>query len=241
MRCRSVERVELTHIEQQGLAGTFDLRDGALQIKRLCQEHLEDLLHVDRVAGGAKNQWSLHGLAEPSSLFCDFVLFLSRERGVMVVLGADEEWNRGLVEPARLPVPLLDRVQRGFAREVEHEKDGNCVVADEWKHVDKLALTAQIPDAKRDFRVADRNGLFHKVDSERLDVVLVERAFDVTHHERRFADLRVAYHAHFQDHTVGTGRKQTSKPIQSMVSATVRDTFHNERLTLTSTFRNSRR
>jgi hypothetical protein len=39
--------------------------------------------------------------------------------------------------------------------------------------------------------------------TERLDVVLIEAALDVAHHQARLADLRVAHHAHFDDHAVG--------------------------------------
>ncbi len=82
----------------------------------------------------------------------------------MVVFGANEKRNGRLVEAAPLPVPLLDRVQRALARQVEHEEDGHGVVAHERQHVDELALAAQVPYGKRDFRVADRDGLLHKID-----------------------------------------------------------------------------
>ena len=35
--------------------------------------------------------------------------------------------------------------------------------------------------------------------TERLDVVLVEAAFDIFHHKTRFTDLRVAHHPNFDD------------------------------------------
>jgi hypothetical protein len=55
-----------------------------------------------------------------------------------------------LVEPARLSIPLLDRVECRLARKIEHEEDGNGVVADQGQHVDKLALPcARVSSATR--------------------------------------------------------------------------------------------
>lgn len=119
----------------------------------------------------------------------------------MVVFGADQKGDGGLIEAACLAIPLLDRVERGFARQVKHEQDGDGVVAYERKHVDEFALASEIPDAERDLGVADRDGLLHKVDAEGLDVVLVEGSLDVANHEGCLADLRVANHANFEDHT----------------------------------------
>lgn len=70
-----------------------------------------------------------------------------------------------LVEAPRLAVPFFDGVQRRLARKVEHEEDGDGVVAHEREHVDEFTLPAQVPDAEGDFSVADGNGLFHKVDA----------------------------------------------------------------------------
>ena len=83
----------------------------------------------------------------------------------MVILGADEERDGCLVEAAALPVPFLDAVKCRFAREVEHEQDGYCVIAYERKHVDEFALSAQIPDAEGDFGIADADCLLHEVDA----------------------------------------------------------------------------
>lgn len=48
----------------------------------------------------------------------------------MVVLGPNQEWNRSLIETSPLPVPFFDRIQCAFSREIEHEEDGNGIVAD---------------------------------------------------------------------------------------------------------------
>jgi hypothetical protein len=47
-----------------------------------------------------------------------------------------------LVKPPSLPVPLFDTIQGGFPSEVEHEQDGDRVVANEWEHRDEFSLTA---------------------------------------------------------------------------------------------------
>lgn len=119
----------------------------------------------------------------------------------VVVLGADQDGDSRLVESAPLAIPLLDAVESALARQVKHEEDGDGVVAHQRQHVDKLALAAQVPDGKGDFGVADGNGLLHKVDAQRLDVVLVPAALDVLDHERRLANLRIAHHADL-DHDV---------------------------------------
>ena len=132
----------------------------------------------------------------------------------MVVLCADEDGDGRLVEAAALAVPLLDAVESALARQVEHEEDGDGVVADEWQHVDKLALAAEVPYGERDFCIADRDGLLHKVDAERLDIVLVPAALDVLDHEGRLADLRVANHADLDDDVVAAvGRLVGALPV----------------------------
>lgn len=73
----------------------------------------------------------------------------------MVVLCANQEGDCRLVETAALPVPLLDAVQGALSCEVEHEEDGDCVVADEGQHIDKLALASEIPYREGDFCVSD--------------------------------------------------------------------------------------
>jgi hypothetical protein len=59
----------------------------------------------------------------------------------------------------------------------------------EREHVDELALSAKIPDGEGDLGIADRDGLFHKVDAERLNVIFVEAAFDVADHQTCLANL----------------------------------------------------
>lgn len=83
----------------------------------------------------------------------------------MIVLGPDQEGNGRFVKPATLAIPLFNRVEGALAREIEHEENGHGIIADEWKHVDEFALTSQVPDRKGDFRVADRDGFFHKVNT----------------------------------------------------------------------------
>lgn len=73
----------------------------------------------------------------------------------MIVFRAHEKGNGGLVEASSLPIPLFDGVQSALSSEVEHEEYGYCVVTDQGKHVDKLALTTKIPNRKGDFGVAD--------------------------------------------------------------------------------------
>ena len=120
----------------------------------------------------------------------------------MVVLGANKNGNRRLIEPPALPVPLLDAVERALAGKVKHEENGDGIVAHEGQHVDEFALAAQVPDGKGNFRVANGNGLFHEIDTECLDVVLVPAALDVLDHERSLANLRVANHANLDDDVV---------------------------------------
>ena len=55
--------------------------------------------------------------------------------------GMGEEKHACLVETTCLPIPLLDRVQRRLPCEVEHEENGNGIVAYEWKHIYELSLT----------------------------------------------------------------------------------------------------
>lgn len=112
----------------------------------------------------------------------------------MVILGANQDGNSCLVETPALTVPLLDAVESTLARQVEHEKDGYRVVADEGQHVDELALAAQIPDTEGDFGVPDADSLFHEVYTEGLDVVLVPATLDIFDHEGGLADLRVTDH-----------------------------------------------
>lgn len=122
----------------------------------------------------------------------------------MVVLGADENWDGRLVEPAPLAIPLFDAIQCTLAGEIKHEENGDCVVAHKRQHVDKLSLTTEIPDRKGDFRVADRDCLFHEIDTQRLDIILIPAPLDVLDHQRGLADLRITNHSDLDDNMVST-------------------------------------
>ena len=140
------------------------------------------LLHVDAVAGAAEDETGFHrlgeslclawGLAwqgqlvvEARYLIRDFLLLFSREIDKVVVLCADQERYRGLVKASALAIPLLYGVEGALASQVEHEQNGNGVVADERQHVDKLALAAEIPDGEGDLGVPNRDCLLHEIDT----------------------------------------------------------------------------
>lgn len=111
---------------------------------------------------------ALQGVAMiETDLVSDFFLFFRREGDEMIILRPDQERDRSLmiaklcsvswsrhkqnqgahfVEPSSLPVPLFDAVQGTLPRQVEHEQDGDRVIADQRKHRDEFALTAEIPD-----------------------------------------------------------------------------------------------
>lgn len=154
-------------VEQQRLADVLDLGDRTPQVKRFRQDDFEDLhesiavsscptpqnvllatdlLYVDTMAGTAEDQARLHRARKALCLVRDFLLLFLGEVDKVVVLCADEEGDGGLVEAAALPVPLLDAVERAFARKVKHEEDRDRVVANEREHVDELALPAEVPD-----------------------------------------------------------------------------------------------
>ena len=137
-----------------------------------------------------------------SYLIRDLLLVLPGKVHKVVVFGAYQDRDGGLVEAAALAVPLLDAVQGALPGQVEHEEDGDGVVADEGQHVDELALAAEVPDAEGDLGVADADGLLHEVDAEGLDVVLVPAALDVLDHQTGLAYLGVAHHAHLDDDMV---------------------------------------
>lgn len=154
------------------------------------------------MTGTGKDESGSHRLGKTSRLIGNFLLILDWKIDKVVVLCADQNGNCRLVETATLSIPLLDAVESALAREVKHEEDGDGIIANQREHIDKLALTAKVPDGKGNFGVADRNGLFHKVDAERLDVVLVPAALDVLDHERRLTDLGVADHADLDDDVI---------------------------------------
>ena len=84
---------------------------------------------------------------------------------------------------------------RATPAQVEHKQDGRRIVAHKREHVDEFALPAEVPNRKRNVGVAYTYRLFHEIDAQRLDVVLVEGALDELDHQARLADLRVANHA----------------------------------------------
>lgn len=83
----------------------------------------------------------------------------------MVVFCANEKGNRRLIESTTLTVPFLDRVQCALPREIKHEQNSNRVITNQRKHINKLALSAQIPDREGDFRVSNRDCFFHEIDT----------------------------------------------------------------------------
>ncbi len=82
----------------------------------------------------------------------------------MVILRSHQEGYGSLVETPTLSIPFLDRVERALSCEIEHEENRDGVVADERQHVDKLALTSEIPNREGDLGIADGDGFLHKVD-----------------------------------------------------------------------------
>jgi hypothetical protein len=70
----------------------------------------------------------------------DLFLFFTRKVDKVIVLCADQEWYRCLVEATSLAVPLLDGVQCALPRQVEHEQYGHSIVANQGQHVYELAL-----------------------------------------------------------------------------------------------------
>ena len=117
------------------------------------------------MARAAEDQTGSHRLCEAFGLVGDLLLLFVREIDEMIVLGANQEGNRCLVEASALSVPFLDRVERAFSCEVEHEENSDGIVADKGQHVDELALPAEIPDRERNLGVSDGDGLFHEVDA----------------------------------------------------------------------------
>lgn len=83
----------------------------------------------------------------------------------MIILRSHQKRNRRLVETPSLAIPLLDGIEGALAGEVEHEEDGDGVVADEREHVYEFALAAEVPDGEGDFGVADGDCFFHEVDA----------------------------------------------------------------------------
>ena len=81
----------------------------------------------------------------------------------MIIFSANKEWDRRLVKPSPLPIPLFNAVKSTLPSQIEHEQDGHRVIADEGEHVDKFSLTSEIPDREGDFRVSNGYSFLHKV------------------------------------------------------------------------------
>lgn len=139
-----------------------------------------NLLDIDTVTRTAEDQAGSHRLCKSSGLVglvtcfaitnlaylgADLFLILFGKADKMIVLGANQERDSSLVEASPLPIPLLDAVECALPCQIEHEQDGNGIIAHEWQHVDKLSLTSEIPDGEGDFCVSDRDGLFHEIDT----------------------------------------------------------------------------
>lgn len=123
------------------------------------------LLNVDTMASTTEDQARFHCLRKTLCLEGNFLLILAREVDKVIILGTNQERNGSLVETTALAIPFFDRIERALACQIKHEQNGNSVIADQWQHIDEFALTTQIPDGESDFRIPDRNGLFHEVDT----------------------------------------------------------------------------
>lgn len=108
-----------------------------------------------------------HLIRIPTYLDRDFFLVLPGKVDELIIFGADKERNGCLVEPATLAIPFLDRIQRTLPGQIEHEEDGDGVIANKRKHVHEFSLPTQVPDRECDFRIPDRDGLFHEIDAWR--------------------------------------------------------------------------
>lgn len=123
------------------------------------------------MARTAKDKTCSHGLCETSCLadwlvrvggsgrsklylIADLFLIFSWEIDKLIVLSADQERNGSLVEASTLSVPLFDAIEGRFSSQVEHEEDGDGIIAHEGQHVDKFALTTQIPDGECNFCIS---------------------------------------------------------------------------------------
>lgn len=59
----------------------------------------------------------------------DLLLVFSWKVDEVIIFGADQEWNSGLVETSSLSVPLLDTVECALPCQIEHEQDSHSIVA----------------------------------------------------------------------------------------------------------------
>lgn len=117
------------------------------------------------MASTAEDQARSHGLCKSSCLIRDFFLVFSRKVDKSVEFGTNQKRYGGLVESAPLSVPLLDRVECAFSCKVEHEENGDSIIADEWQHVNEFALTTKIPYGECNLGIPYRDGLLHKVNT----------------------------------------------------------------------------
>lgn len=128
-------------------------------------------MRLARIAFAKRRAWEISQLEDLDSrhargyLIADLFLIFSWEIDKVVIFGADEERDGSLIKSSTLSVPLFDTVEGGFPSQVEHEEDGDGIVADERQHVDEFPLTTEIPNRKSDLCVSYRDGLFHKVDT----------------------------------------------------------------------------
>lgn len=151
------------------------------------------------MGGGSENKRCLHGLRERARVRNRVALLVHAQARKDVKLGSNEERDKHLVEAARLPIPLLDALQRRAPRQVEHEQDRRAVRTHKRDHLVELVFAAtEVEDGERDRALAQRDDLLHEVDAQRLDVVLLELVLHVLDHERRLANVRVAEHTHFE-------------------------------------------
>lgn len=65
-------------VQQERLADGLDLGDGAFQVEGFAEDDLEDLLHVDAMAGAAEDQAGAHGFGESSGLQNEELAFTAR-------------------------------------------------------------------------------------------------------------------------------------------------------------------
>lgn len=79
------------------------------------------LLHIDTVTGTRKDQARLHRFCETLGLLRNLLLFFSGKVDKVIIFGAHQKGNGCLVEAASLTIPLFDAVERGLARQIEHE------------------------------------------------------------------------------------------------------------------------
>lgn len=145
----------MVHFRSKALDSTIlNIYHGSVRLKPPPTKWVAYLLNIDAVTGAAEYQTGTHRFSKTSGLLTDLLLIFLGEIDKMIILCADEERNRSLVETSALSVPFFDAVERRLSRQVEHEQNGNGVIAHERKHVDELPLATQIPYRKGNFSIA---------------------------------------------------------------------------------------